>query len=252
MTLRSHGNGQGNGNGHGNGNTWGKGKRRRFGWELCWFEDGNTDSERRTPHSHKKKDTFEPWLESASFDSFVPVAVKPTLGKAGMAIPAAFWDTYCDAPPPRPTWAEHKAKLDRLRAEDDLTRGVPRRRKKKHLAQARAAAVSEVDSLPTANRTIKLSPAVYGTPSCAHIYDEVIRQLQLGSAPSKLELAFASAQRALYDTAASLAASWRADVASPPVGHRSVDPVAPGARGAHGGRQVHRGRGGQRRGRGVR
>ena len=57
-------------------NTWGKGKRRRFGWELCWFEDGNTDSERRTPHSHKKKDTFEPWLESASFDSFVPVAVK--------------------------------------------------------------------------------------------------------------------------------------------------------------------------------
>ena len=155
------------------------------------------------------------------------MAVKPTLGKAGMAIPAAFWNAYCDAPPPRPTWAEHKAKLDRLRADDDLTRGVPRRRKKKHLAQARAAAVSEVDSLPAANRTIKLSPAVYGTPSCAHNYDEVIRQLQLGSAPSKLELAFASAQRALYDTAASLAASWRADVASPPVGHRSVDPAAP-------------------------
>ena len=108
-------------------------------------------------------------------NSFVPVAVKPTLGKAGMAIPAAFWNAYCDAPPPRPTWAEHKAKLDRLRTDDDLTRGVPRRRKKKHLAQARAAAVSEVDSLPTANRTIKFSPAVYGTPSCAHNYDEVIR-----------------------------------------------------------------------------
>ena len=49
---------------------------------------------------------------------------------------------YCDAPPPRPTWAEHKSKLDRLRADDELTRGVPRRRKKKHLAQARAAAAA--------------------------------------------------------------------------------------------------------------
>ena len=122
---------------------------------------------------------------------------------------------------------------------------MPRRRKKKHLAQARAAAVSEVDSLPAANRTIKLSPAVYGTPSCAHNYDEVIRQLQLGSAPSKLELAFASAQRALYDTAASLAASWRADVASPPVGHNAAQPArsdraAPGFRG---GRSARRGRG---------
>ena len=163
------------------------------------------------------------------------MAVKPTLGKAGMAIPAAFWNAYCDAPPPRPTWAEHKAKLDRLRADDDLTRGVPRRRKKKHLAQARAAAVSEVDSLPAANRTIKLSRSAYGTPSCAHTYnDEVIRQLQLGSAPSKLELAFASAQRALYDTAASLAASWRADVASPPVGHNAVQPARRG-RGRRGG-----------------
>ena len=123
---------------------------------------------------------------------------------------------------------------------------MPRRRKKKHLAQARAEAVSEVDPLPTANRTMKLSPAVYGTPSGAHNYDEAIRQLQLGSAPSKLELAFASAQRALYDTAASLAASWRADVASPPVGQSAVGPAAPGARAAQGGRQrAGRGCGGQ-------
>ena len=57
-------------------NSWGKGRRRRFGWELCWFEGGVADAahERRTPHSHSKKDSFEPWLESASFDSFVPVA----------------------------------------------------------------------------------------------------------------------------------------------------------------------------------
>ena len=69
---------------------------------------------------------------------------------------------------------------------------------------------------------------------------------ELGSAPSTIELAFASAQRALYDTAALLAASWRADVASPPVGQSAVEPAAPGARAAQGGRQrVRRGRGGQ-------
>ena len=77
-------------------------------------------------------------------------------------------------------------------------------------------------------------------------FDYVFQQFQLGSAPSTLELAFASAQRALYDTAASLAASWRADVASPPVGHSAVEPAAPGARAAQGGRQrARRGRGGQ-------
>ena len=54
----------------------------RFGWELCWFEGGVADAahERRTPHSHSKKESFEPWLESASFDSFVPVAIKQRKG----------------------------------------------------------------------------------------------------------------------------------------------------------------------------
>ena len=131
-------------------------------------------------------------------------------------------------------------------------RAVPRRRKKKHLAQARAAAVSEVDSLPTANRTIKLPRSDYGTTDCGSRVDDMVRQLQLGSAPSQLELAFASAQRALFDTAASLAASWRADVASPPVGHSAVEPAAPGARAAQGGRQrARRGRGGPGKKRGI-
>ena len=257
-------------------NSWGKGRRRRFGWELCWFEGGVADAahERRTPHSHSKKDSFEPWLESASFDSFVPVAIKPTLGKAGMAIPAAFWDTYCDVPPPRPTWAEHKAKLDRLRADDELTRGVPRRRKKKHLAQAQAAAAAappprvrtgtrrsqrappahEVGAVssPTSDRTPRSARSVYGSEDSRHSSDREIQLLELGSAPSTIELAFASAQRALYDTAALLAASWRAGVASPPAGQSAVQPAAPGGRAAQRGRQrARRGRGGQGKKRGA-
>ena len=75
---------------------------------------------------------------------------------------------------------------------------------------------------------------------------------QLGSAPSTIELAFASAQRALYDTAALLAASWRAGVASPPAGQSAVQPAAPGGRAAQGGRQrARRGRGGQGKKRGA-
>ena len=42
------------------------------------------------------------------------------------------------------------------------------------------------------------------------------------------------------------AASWRADVASPPLGQSAAKPAAPGARAAQGGRQrARRGRGGQ-------
>ena len=77
----------------------------------------NPASERRTPHTHTKKDTFRPWLESASFDQFVPVVVKPTEGKNGLAIPQRYWDTYCSAAPPRPTWPEHYDKLEKKRVE---------------------------------------------------------------------------------------------------------------------------------------
>ena len=104
----------------------------------------------------------------------------------------------------------------------------------------------------TSDRTLYLARSVYGSNDSRRDFDYVFQQLQLGSAPSTLELAFASAQRALYDTAASLAASWRAGVASPPVGQSAVEPAAPGARAAQGGRQrARRGRGGQGKKRGA-
>ena len=75
---------------------------------------------------------------------------------------------------------------------------------------------------PTSDRTLRSARSVYGTKDSPHNFDRVIQLLELGSAPSTIELAFASAQRALYDTAALLAASWRADVASPPVGQSAA------------------------------
>ena len=111
---------------------------------------------------------------------------------------------------------------------------------------------SQHGSSPTSDRTPRSARSVYGSEDSRHSSDREIQLLELGSAPSTIELAFASAQRALYDTAALLAASWRADVASPPVGQSAVEPAAPGARAAQGGRQrARRGRGGQGKKRGA-
>ena len=111
--------------------------------------------------------------------------------------------------------------------------------------------LSQAKPSPTSDRALYPARSVYGSKDSPRNFDRVIQLLELGSAPSTMELAFASAQRALYDTAALLAASWRADVASPPVGHSASEPAAPGARAAQGGRpRARRGRGGQGRKRG--
>ena len=56
----------------------------------------------------------------------------------------------------------------------------------------------------TSDRTLYPARSVYGSKDSHRNFDRVIQLLELGSAPSTMELAFASAQRALYDTAALL------------------------------------------------
>ena len=65
------------------------------------------------------------------------MVVKPTEGKKGLAIPQRYWDIYCSAAPPRPTWPEHIQKLEAKRLESNATRGVPRHREQERGSSGR-------------------------------------------------------------------------------------------------------------------
>ena len=154
------------------------------------------------------------------------MVVKPTEGAKGLAIPQRYWDTYCSAAPPRPTWPEHYEKLEKKRVEANATRGVPRRRKARHLAAAAASAAAATAAgagagAPSSTHGARLRRrpsedvnAVYGHASPPRSFEAAVEELVSGVArPSAMELAYAAAKQALFELAGRRTASWRAAVA---------------------------------------